>query len=193
MCSRYYYDYDALREIVSPVWKGDALEAVKEERDVYPAQRAVVLTGRKGEMAVETMRWGFLQKNKTGLLINARAESVMEKPSFRDSVQHRRCVIPAGHFYEWDAKKNKVVFYRQSRNPLYFAGCYNCFENEDHFVIITTKANSSMEKVHDRMPLILERDELEAWLLDEVFAEKILKKVPEQLQQFREYEQQSLF
>ncbi len=79
---------------------------------------------------------------------------------FRDSVLHRRCIIPAKHFYEWDSDKNKVTFLRKDKSVLYMAGFYNCFQGEDRFIIITTQANTSVQKVHNRMPLILEDKEL---------------------------------
>ena len=73
------------------------------------------------------------------------------------------------------------------------AGCYRRFENEDRFVIITTQANDSVSRVHDRMPLILEKDELEAWLYDDHFLNFALNKTPMELEKRQEYEQLSLF
>ena len=73
------------------------------------------------------------------------------------------------------------------------AGCYRRFENEDRFVIITTQANDSVSRVHDRMPLILEKDELEAWLYDDHFLNFALNKTPAELEKRQEYEQLSLF
>lgn len=139
------------------------------------------------------MRWGFPQYQKKGLLINARAESVLDKKLFRDCVFHRRCIIPAKQFYEWDSDKNKVVFQSREHLNLYMAGFYNCFPDGDHFMIITTQANESVSPVHPRMPLILEEQELDSWLYDDDFLEVVLHKTPQQLQREQEYEQQSLF
>ena len=79
------------------------------------------------------MQWGFPQYQKKGLLINARAETALERKSFRDSVLHRRCVIPARHFYEWDSDKNKVTFFRKDAAVVYMAGFYNRFGDEERF------------------------------------------------------------
>src|SRR5699024_8675572 len=80
--------------------------------DICPSQQAPVLTGEGGELHLELMTWGFLppageekregKGRPGGLIINARAETALEKRMFRDSIRSRRCVIPAAHFYEWD-------------------------------------------------------------------------------------------
>ncbi len=82
------------------------------------------------------------------------------KKTFRDSVEHRRIVIPAAWFYEWNRKKEKNIFYRKEQPVLFMAGIYKRYQGEERFVILTTKANASMEPVHDRMPLILEENEI---------------------------------
>ncbi|MDY5986416.1 SOS response-associated peptidase [Sporofaciens sp. SGI.106] len=105
----------------------------------------------------EEMSWGFPQYQKKGLLINASAETALERKSFRDSVMHRRCIIPAKQFYEWDSDKNKVTFLRENQPVLFMAGFYDRFQDEDHFIILTTQANESVSPVHHRMPLILEK------------------------------------
>lgn len=125
-------------------------------------------------------------------LINARSESALEKRTFRNSMLHRRCIIPARHFYEWDSYKNKVTFYRSDSPVLYMAGCYNLFEEEERFVLLTTQANASVERVHDRMPLILEQKELEDWIYDDTFTEFALRKNMPMLTKYQEYEQQQL-
>ena len=140
-----------------------------------------MITGRKPHLLAEEMTWGFPQYQKSGLLINARAETVLERKMFRDSVLHRRCIIPAKQFYEWDSDKNKAAFLRENQPILYMAGFYNCFLDEDRFVIITTQANESVSPVHHRMPLILDGNELEDWVYDDTFLEFALHKIPPQL------------
>lgn len=116
----------------------------------------------------------------------------MEKPMFREAVLHRRAVIPAAWFYEWDRSKQKYTFYRKGREPLFMAGCCRRYEDGDRFVILTTQANASMQPIHDRMPLILERDEVADWLYQDAAAGKILYKSPPLLERRSEYEQMSL-
>ena len=86
-----------------------------------------------------------------------------------------------------------MTFLREDAPVLYMAGFYNLFQDKERFIIITTQANASVEQVHDRMPLILEKGELEDWIYDDRFLEFALKKVPVQLKKQQEYEQQSLF
>ena len=107
------------------------------------------------------MVWGFPRFDGRGLLINARAETAAERRTFRECVLHRRCVIPAKGFWEWNKSKEKFSFERQDSQVMFMAGCYDCFDGQDRFVILTTEANPSVKPVNDRMPLILERNELE--------------------------------
>ncbi|MCD8076286.1 MAG: SOS response-associated peptidase [Lachnospiraceae bacterium] len=139
------------------------------------------------------LKWGFPQYSGKGLFINARAETALQKKTFSESVLHRRCVIPARHFYEWDASKNKVTFLRENGSTLYMAGLYNLIEDEIRFVILTTQANPSVSPVHDRMPLILEKENVEDWICDGERTQAFLQKIPVSLQRTQEYEQQSLF
>ncbi len=193
MCGRYYVDDETAREIEKVVREIDRKLKDVHTGDVYPSQAAAVLTGKLEGLRVEQMNWGFPGYQRKGMLINARAETVLERKMFRDSVLHRRCIIPAKHFYEWDSDKNKVTFLRKDKPVLYMAGFYNCFQGEDRFIIITTQANASVQKVHDRMPLILEDKELENWIYDDGFLDFALHRVPVQLMKHQEYEQQSLF
>lgn len=95
-------------------------------------------------------------------MINARSESVLEKRIFQESVRHRRCVIPAKGFYEWNVKKEKYQFERLDQEAvLFMAGCFQRFQEEEWFVILTTQANASVSLVHHRMPLVLEKNEIE--------------------------------
>ena len=112
---------------------------------------------------------------------------------FRESVEHRRIVIPATWFYEWNRQKEKNIFYRKSQPVLFMAGFYNRYQDEDRFVILTTVANQSMQPVHDRMPLLLEQDEIVPWIFDRGKTESFLHKVPCLLERRTEFEQMSLF
>ena len=193
MCGRYYVDDDTAREIEKVVREVDKKLRRERSGDIYPSQSAAVITGRKSYLLAEEMAWGFPQYQKKGLLINARAETVLERKMFRDSALHRRCIIPAKHFYEWDVDKNKVTFMREDQPAIFMAGFYNRFQDEDRFIILTTQANGSVSPVHHRMPLILDRNELENWVYDDIFLEFSLHKTPPQLERRQEYEQQNLF
>lgn len=152
----------------------------------------LVYEPREKHLSLEEMRWGFPQHQKKGLLINARAESVLEKRTFKDSILHRRCIIPERCFYEWDREKNKVTFQKENDDLLFMAGFYNVFEGEERFIILTTGANGSVKEVHERMPLLLNESELENWVYDDAFLPFALQKMPEPFVKHQDYEQRSL-
>ena len=160
---------------------------------VFPSQKATVIMGRERHLEAERMLWGFPRFDGRGLLINARAETAAERRTFRESILHRRCVIPAKGFWEWNKSKEKFSFERPDAQVMFMAGCYDCFDGRERFVILTTEANPSVKPVHDRMPLILERNELEGWVTDDGAAEHFLHKTPVLLEREAEYEQMSLF
>ena len=193
MCGRYYVDDETAREIEKLVRDLDRKLQIERTGDVFPSQKATIIKGQEHHLATEQMRWGFPGFENGKLLINARAESATERKTFRDSVRHRRCIIPAGGFYEWDKEKTKYSFERQDGAMMFLAGCYNLYEDGHRFVILTTAANPSMEPVHDRMPLILEPGEVKRWLLDDRGAEQILHNTPTLLDVSTEYEQLRLF
>ena len=192
MCGQYYVDDETAREIEKIVRNLDRKLHVERTGDIRPSQRAAVIKGENEHLMADCMAWGFPRFDGKGLLINARAESAMERKTFRNSVQHRRCIIPAKGFYEWDKSKEKFSFERYDSLVLFMAGCYNQYD-QDRFVILTTDANPSVSPVHDRMPLILEPDELESWVLDDGATEFILHKIPVMLKSSTEYRQMSLF
>ena len=193
MCGRYYVDDETAREIEKLVRDLDRKLQIERTGDVFPAQNATIIKGQEHHLAAEQMRWGFPGFEKGKLLINARAETALERPTFRESVQDRRCIIPARGFYEWNKSKEKFTFERKETPVLFMAGCYNWYEGQERFVILTTDANSSVAPVHNRMPLILEPEELGDWVLDDQATESLLHKTPVLLEQRAEYEQMRLF
>ena len=140
-------------------------------------------------ISAEILKWGFPGFDKGKLLINARAESVKTKSTFADSFASRRCVLPAAGFYEWDRKKEKVTFRLGDKPILYLAGIYRPYGAEKRFVVLTREANDSMRPVHDRMPLILTKEEVRPWVGNMEEAGGILTKERPQLVAGRPYEQ----
>ncbi len=199
MCGRYYVDQDLPREVAACF--GDLTEEfskrepgkswiVTGKTDIHPADIAFVLREGKGRLAAQPMQWGFPGYENGRLLINARAETVLEKRTFREDMLHRRCVIPARGFYEWDKDREAVTFFG---GILFLAGCYHRFGERDQFVILTTRANESVAPVHERMPLILEKEEVKPWLLRDERVEELLHKKPRDLERSGRYVQMGLF
>ena len=192
MCGRYFIDGEMWREIKKICKQIDDSKLKVTRGDVRPTDMAVVLMGMK-EVRTEQMQWGFTQQYQEGLLINARAETVLSKPSFRDSMRHCRCVIPAAGFYEWNKAKEQVSFRMPQSKILYMAGIWQPTAKEKQCTILTTSPNDSVSPVHDRMPLVLTSEEIIPWIQSFDAAEKLLTKTPPFLEHKQEYEQLSLF
>ncbi len=192
MCGRYYIDSDVEKEIFRIAQEIDENMRTGRTGDIYPSREAPVIYGGEDGIHGGRMKWGLTGRDRR-LLINARAETAMERPTFSDSVRQRRCIIPARHFYEWDREKQKVTFYRKEKETLYLAGFYRVQEDGPHFIILTTAANDSVYPVHERMPLILEEKEIRLWIENDSAINSFLNKASPLLESRQEYEQMSLF
>lgn len=192
MCGRYYIDSDVEKEIYRIAQEIDENMRMERTGDIYPSQEAPVLYGRGDRLRGGEMKWGLAGKDRK-LLINARAETAMDRPIFSDSVRQRRCVIPARHFYEWDREKQKVTFCRQQGETLFLAGFYREQEDGPHFIILTMAANASVGPVHERMPLILNEEEIRPWIWEASRVSSFLNKSSPLLERRQDYEQMSLF
>ena len=143
-----------------------------------PSQNLAVITNAE-RSRLNFFRWGLIpfwaKDPKIGFgLINARAESLAEKPAFRNAFQKRRCLIPANGFYEWkkDTDKTPYRIFLKDDELFAMAGIWETWKDAGgrpvhSFSIITTKANPLVEKIHDRMPVILRPQDEEAWLKKE--------------------------
>ncbi|MCI8455450.1 MAG: SOS response-associated peptidase [Lachnospiraceae bacterium] len=200
MCGRYHVDDKMTGEIaglIRQINRGQGQGLMKTTEgvagEVCPGKAAPILSESNGSIQCVWQYWGFPGYREKQLIFNARCESALEKPLFRDCVRSRRVVIPAARFYEWNPGKEKNSFQRKDKSVLFMAGLSRRYEDGEHFVILTTAANMSMEPVHDRMPLILEREEIETWIWDGTKTEDILHKIPCLLERRSDYEQMSLF
>lgn len=146
--------------------------------NIAPGQPVPAFISHQGKLRSGTLRWGLVpswaQDEKIGYkLINARAETLEEKPSFRDSFRRKRCVIPADSFYEWhklpDGSKQPMRIMMKNRPLFAMAGLYDTWvrpngEKLHTCTIITTSPNALMSSIHDRMPAILKQEEILEWL-----------------------------
>lgn len=190
MCGRYYVDDETAREIERIVRIAD--EKIKRG-DIHPTDSAPVLVASGRGIDYQMQKWGFPGFNGKQVIFNARSETAAEKKMFREGVEHGRIVVPATWFYEWNRRKEKNIFNREDDSVLFMAGLYSRFQGEDRFVILTTAANASMEPVHNRMPLILEPEEISDWIFQKEKTEQLLHKVPCLLKRRTEFEQLSMF
>ena len=145
--------------------------------NICPSENISVLVSNSGKRKLGQMRWGFVphwcKSVADGpLLFNARAETLAEKPAFRDACRKRRCLIPADGFYEWKKKvgsKSKPFYVRRSdRQQMIFAGIWqfsdDCEDRIPTCTIITVPASEQILGIHNRMPLLIDPSDWAGWL-----------------------------
>ena len=181
MCGRYLFSSEQSAEILQIIQEVQdkfgvsAVKAVRQGEIVPGCKMPALLPSEEGPTP-ELLVWGY--RTPKSLIINARAETAAEKPMFAESVQHQRCVIPSTGFYEWDGDKRKFSFTMPDSAALYMAGIFDVRGGIPCFCILTTAANDSMREVHDRMPLVLEREQIEPWLYDNAATDYFLSMTP---------------
>ena len=178
MCGRYALTSDA--DLIAELFEADTedLGPTFEPRyNIAPTQSApVVVGGREGRRA-GFLRWGLVphwskDPGEGARMINARSETVAEKPAFRESFLSRRCLVPADGFFEWEARpegKQPYWIYPEDRTPLAFAGIWARWTGSDGgklhtYSILTRAAPPPLAWLHDRVPLVLEAKDWEDWL-----------------------------
>jgi putative SOS response-associated peptidase YedK len=175
MCGRFILLTD-LAAIVERFDVGRTALASLPAGDLLPGQYIPAVI-REGENRLVSFRWGLIpswaKDPAVGRkMFNARAETLAEKPSFREAFQRRRCLIPADGFYDWTGEKGHrtaVRFRLRSGEPFGFAGLYETWRSEageplNTCTIITTEPNPLIASVHDRMPVILSGEKMALWL-----------------------------
>jgi putative SOS response-associated peptidase YedK len=183
MCGRYNFTIEQSEEIKNILEKFNAKSDKSEIKrgEVFPTNRMPILIEKNQEISPVLSIWGFPGYDRKGVIINARAETALEKRMFRDSLLNRRCIILSTGFYEWDGRKQKFLFRQEGSSTVYMAGVYQYDQEEMRFVILTTGANESVREVHSRMPLVIPKSEVEAWILDGGASREFLMRTPPQL------------
>ncbi len=150
------------------------LEGIEPSSNIFPSEEiAAIIVDDKKKLV--KFKWGFVPswaKNPPKGYINARAETINQKPFFRESFRKRRAIIISDGFYEWDKRgkeKTPILIRMKNGDPLLLAGVYDFREAEDGrkigtCAIITTVANDLLKGLHDRMPVIIKKKDAELWL-----------------------------
>lgn len=176
MCGRFAL-FSYMRQLIEEFGldEGGALE-VGERYNVAPSQGVLAVVNDGEGNHLESLRWGFVphwaKGDRPRYMINARAETVAEKPTFRSAFRERRCLVVADGFYEWrrSGKVKVPMFIRDvSGRPWGFAGIYETWSSPGGdevttCAIITTTANRVMSAIHERMPAIVREEDRETWL-----------------------------
>ena len=175
MCGRYSLIADIAE--LGERFEFDGADLTQAPRyNIAPTQMALTVTSGDGRHA-SYMRWGLIpslaKSDSVGSrMINARAETVAERPSFRNSLQHRRCLVLADGFYEWQRTgkvRRPMRIVMKSGEPFAFAGLWDTWKDPKGEIvrsctIITTRANDPLNPIHNRMPVILPREMEGFWL-----------------------------
>ena len=176
MCGRYTYfpgEFSDLRV----AWNVDEIFGLTLRYNIAPTQEAPVIVQAEGKRIIELFRWGLIPwwANDPAVgneMINARAETLTEKPAFRGLLGNRRCLVLADGFYEWRKEgKSKVPmrFKLKSGEPFAFAGLWDSWKQPDGsslrtYTIVTTESNDVVRPIHNRMPAMLSGDDALKWL-----------------------------
>ena len=182
MCGR--FTSSQRRETIAERFQVSVPEGYSERYNLAPTQRALIVRKHEGEREALMARWGLLphwaKDERIGFkMINARAETLLEKPAFRSIVGKHRCLVVADGFYEWIVvygKKLPIHFRLKDGGPFAFAGLWTCKTDDqgelvESCTIITTSPNELVAPVHDRMPVILPVELEREWLDPEISKE----------------------
>ena len=192
MCGRYVRKTGAL-EIAHAFSAAESGQHLALNFNISPTSEVFALRANSGEVRLDVMSWGLVPSwakdvSRAASLINARSESVAEKPSFRNLISRHRCVMPMNAYYEW--KPMKVASKAMKQPFAFFPGKDSAYDHDSHFAVaslwstwrdgegnelttcvaLTTEANDRVSQVHNRMPVLLTKDGVAQWLSDDVVA-----------------------
>src|SRR5947199_9353371 len=179
MCGR--YTLTSSGEDLALAFDLTELPLVVPRYNMAPTQEAAVVRVVEpgGTRRLDPLKWGLIpywakEASIGNRMINARAESVAEKPAYRWSFKKKRCLVAADGFYEWKKEgkaKQPYLIRRQDGKPFAFAGLWSTWRDQEHggdlvetFTILTTSPNDLMRPLHDRMPVILSKENFDLWL-----------------------------
>src|SRR5688572_8927166 len=188
MCSRYFLDADG--NIIAYTFRVPQNPRVQRRYNIAPTQEApVVRVDAEGARELAILRWGLVPSWAKDIgvgnkMINARGESVAEKPAFREALRKRRCLVPATGFFEWEGppgRKQPFAITVPEAPVFAFAGLWESWrpaggEPVQTFTIVTTDANDAVAAIHDRMPVILAPGDADTWLAGDLERARALLK-----------------
>jgi putative SOS response-associated peptidase YedK len=187
MCGRFGASY---RDIKA-VWNLYGDFSFQTRYNIAPSQEVPVIIRNDERNEAKLMKWGLVPSwapdpSMGQRMINARSETLLEKPSFKQAVQKRRCLVPANGFYEWVREgKRKIPMWIQfkTREPFAFPELWDCWVDRETgkplytFTIITSHANALLRRIHNRMPVMYRRDMGKQWLEESIRDDLVLSLV----------------
>lgn len=193
MCTRFYVEPDTeeIRDVIAEVQKSllankfiRAGNAVLTSGEIRPTNVVpVIASDRRGKRASFPMKWGFQIPDRS-LIVNARTETAAQKPTFKEAWEKHRCIIPATWYYEWEhligntgQKKtgNKYMIQPLGSSMTWLAGLYRIENGLPVFAVLTKEPTKALSLIHDRMPLILPKYLIDAWINPDSRPEDLLR------------------
>jgi putative SOS response-associated peptidase YedK len=180
MCGRFTLTWDEWRRVTTELGidDGEAIAASYRPRfNIAPTDEHFIVTSEYERRKVQRARWGLVNRwatdnRRASQCINAKAETLEERASFREAFQQRRCVVPADGFFEWTGPKSRrqpFWIHPKDDGLMLFAGLYETWyptrnQPEVTFTIVTCAANATIAAIHNRMPVILDEGGAEDWM-----------------------------
>jgi len=180
MCGRFTLTWEEWRQVLEALGiedEGHAFADYRPRFNIAPTDQHFIVTSEFEHRKVQRARWGLVNRwardnNRASQCINAKAETLEQRPTFREALQRRRCVVPADGFYEWTGPKSKrqpLWIHPRAGGLMLFAGLYESWYPERNqpevtFTIVTCAANAAIAEIHDRMPVVLDERAAEDWM-----------------------------
>lgn len=183
MCGRFMFDPTTNPELKKIQTLAATQGVAVKTGEVFPNDLTALVIDQDQQIKVVAMAWGWPGFKAGQKLINARSETVLQKPRFAQAFLTQRAVYPTNGFFEWTVDKQKVYFkYPNSTQPVYIAGFYAYFDGQPRSILLTTAPNASVAPVHNRMPLLLQKRQISSWLKDSSWAQAFLRQAMPPLQ-----------
>jgi putative SOS response-associated peptidase YedK len=180
MCGRFTLTWNEWRQVAAALGiedESDAAASYRPRFNIAPTDQHFIITAEFERRKAHRARWGLVNRwardnSRASQCINARAETLEQRPTCREAFQQRRCVVPADGFFEWAGPKGKrqpLWIHRRAGGLLLFAGLYESWYPERDrpeltFTIVTCAANALIAAIHDRMPVVLDERDAEDWM-----------------------------
>jgi putative SOS response-associated peptidase YedK len=180
MCGRFTLTWEQWRRISNVLGvedEGEAAASYRPRFNIAPTDEHFIITSEFERRKARRARWGLVNRSakdsrRAGQCINAKAETLKERPSFCEAFQQRRCIVPADGFFEWTgpkAKRQPLWIHPRADGLLLFAGLFESWYPEKDrpevtFTIVTCAANAAIAAIHDRMPVLLDERAAEDWM-----------------------------
>lgn len=153
MCGRYHFGIKPNSKLGKQInERAEKLNLVYSTGEIFPSNKVLCIIPNESKVDLSVMKWGIKSRS---LIINARIESILDRPTFSE-IKNNRCAIICDSFYEWDKDKNKYQISFES-DYVYLACIFN---SNNELVILTREANKEFKQIHSRMPIIMNKDEM---------------------------------